>query len=70
MSPKLRSRNSYTSGSTETETFHDFDEVTDDLIDTVLEFVATLPDPQSEVFRAPRRCPESCLGLRDRVSGM
>lgn len=31
---------------------HDFDTVTDDLIDTVLEFVAELPDPQSEVFFA------------------
>ncbi|MBT8335169.1 MAG: FAD-binding oxidoreductase [Gemmatimonadetes bacterium] len=31
---------------------HDFDTVTDDLIDTVLEFVAALPDPQSEVFFA------------------
>ena len=31
---------------------HDFESVTDELIDTVLEFVADLPDPQSEVFFA------------------
>lgn len=31
---------------------HDFEAVTDELIDTVLEHVAALPDPQSEVFFA------------------
>jgi FAD/FMN-containing dehydrogenase len=31
---------------------HDFNDITDDMIDKVLEFVATLPDPQCEVFFA------------------
>ncbi len=31
---------------------HDFAEMSDDVIDAVLEFVPTLPDPQSEVFFA------------------
>lgn len=31
---------------------HDFAELSDDMIDTVLGYVATLPDPQSEVFFA------------------
>jgi FAD/FMN-containing dehydrogenase len=29
---------------------HDFDELTDDLIDTLLEYVGRIPDPQCEVF--------------------
>ena len=31
---------------------HDFGELSDGLIDTALEYVATLPDPQCEVFFA------------------